>query len=572
MYLKKILAFLIIYLFINFISFSQVVNDAQLLKSENWIYDALEILNLENRTTVFLDNKPLSVGELKFYFSQIDFETLSDSGKNLYQQVEEYLFTTKYLWKNWKSQNKNKDSATRLSIGLNLNPEFYGRTNKSIPSTIEYFYKDWPLNVPLIFGISNYVALQLDCFLGKNFESSVSPTSFTNIPLSDFEREYEYPKFTYGNIGSNFGDWGLSATIGKEGFSIGDTKLGSVIYNSTFETDAYSVFSVYSPNFKYNLIFSQVDYKKFLYLHNFNLKLFPNLKISFTEGCLRNGGFELRFLNPTMILHSFYSASTYSRDSNSSYDLGNHYCSYMGITIDFTPIKNLRLYALWAQTELQTKDELKYFSGKLLPDGFGLQIGADFLIPQKNQRFYLLNIESLYTSPFLYLKQSPEWSMVRIRNDKKHSKDVISWLGTPFGPDSFALTCSLIYQQPQKWTIGVGNLFIMKGEIDKHTLLETSPATDENNGQLYPSYYPSVAYELGLYNSKEEAISIAQKKGLTGIIQYRNDFSLFGEYYLLSNLKVSLEGTYSLIFNGNHIKGNFQQGFEVKFSCIYKVF
>ena len=85
----------------------QIVNDSQLLKSDSWIYEALSTLSLESQDTLFLDTKPISVGELKFYFSQIDFEKLSDSGKSLYQQVEKFLFSTKYFGKIIKTSKKN---------------------------------------------------------------------------------------------------------------------------------------------------------------------------------------------------------------------------------------------------------------------------------------------------------------------------------------------------------------------------------------------------------------------------------------------------------------------------------
>ena len=582
---KKFQHFFSILLFIFFSLgkiHSQVINNSQLLKQDNWIYKALEKLSLETQTFIFSDTKPISVGELKFYLSEIkaskNFEKLSSYGKVLYNKIEKYLYTTKYLGKNTDSKIFPKNSATRFYTELKLNPEFYVRTNKDIPSSIKYFYKDWPLTLPLFFGISENVALQLDLLYGKNYESSVSGEAFTNIPLKDGEREYEYPKFAYGSFGNSFSNWGFSATLAKESFSIGNTKLGSIIYNSTFETDGYSVLSAYSSNFKYNLIFSQVDYQKYLYLHNFNIKLFPNFKISITEGCLRNGPIELRFFNPTMILHSFYAASFYSKENGEKYNLGNHYSSYLGITVDFMPIKNLRLYSLVAVTEFQLPDEITSAKGKMVPNGYGIQIGADFLLPTKNKNSFLLNYEAIYTSPYLYIKHSPAWSMINFRNDFKHSNNVISWLGSPFGPDTFAFSSSIEYEKTKKMKISFQNLFTMKGEIQGKTLLETnSPKTpledsDENSDKtLYPAYYPLVAYNLGLL-TEDEAIAKAQTQGLTGTIQYKNDFILSGDFYITAKITVSGEAIYTLIFNSNHIKNDFQQGFEFKLSFSFNVF
>lgn len=550
-------------LFSNFSA--QVVNDSQLLKSDNWIYDALETLSLETQNPIFLDTTPISVGELKFYLSQIeskiDFETLSKANEKLYLQIKEYLYTTKYFGKNSNLKIFPEDSAARFFFNTKINPEIYLRSNKNIAPTINYFYDDWLLSFPTIAGISENVALEIDLFFGKDYESSINPSSTSNIPSSN-EREFEYPVFAYGNVGNNFGNWGFSASIGKEGFSIGDTKLGSIIYNSTFETDAYSVLSAYSSNLKYNLIFSQVDSTKFLYLHNFNIKLFQFIKIGFTEGGLRNGPIELRFLNPSMFVHSFYAAEDYEKNENSK-----NYCSYMGITLDIFPTKNLRLYALWAQTELQTSSELKNSYGKMFPDGYGIQTGIDFLIPSKKEGILKFNIEGLYTTPYLYVKQSPDWSMVKIEKKYGQHSDKASWLGTPFGPDTFALSCSFGFEKPQKSAIELQNLFLMKGNIGINTLLETTTI----DGKKYPSYYPVTAYQLGVLD-EEAAISEARHKGLTGTIQYRNDLSLSGEYYFFDFFKVAAEGTYTMIFNNNHEKGNFQQGFELKLVCGFNLF
>ena len=551
-------------LFSNFSA--QVLNDSQLLKSDNWIYEALETLSLEAKNPIFLDTSPISVGELKFYLSQIesqlDFENLSEGKEKLYLQIKEYLYTTKYLGKNSNLKIFPEDSAAKISISTKINPEVYLRSNKEISPNLNYYYDDWFLSFPAIAGIAENVALEIDLFFGKDYESSINPDSISNIPNSDSEREFEYPVFAYGNVGNNFGNWGFSATVGKEGFAIGDTKLGSIIYNSTFETDAYSVLSAYSSNFKYNLIFSQVDSKKFLYFHNFNIKLFQFIKIGFTEGGLRNGPVELRFLNPTMFVHSFYSANDYQKTEGNK-----NYCSYMGITLDIFPIKNLRLYALWAQTELQTSSELKNQHAKMVPDGYGLQTGIDFLLPSKTDGFYKFNIEGLYTTPYLYIKQSPEWSMVKLEKKYGQSTDKASWLGTPFGPDTFALSCSFGYEKPQKSAIELQNLFLMKGQIGLNTLLETTTI----DGKKYPSYYPITAYELGVSDEKD-AISKARHKGLSGTIQYRNDLSLSGEYYFFDFFKVAAEGTYTMIFNNNHEKGNFQQGFELKLVCGFNLF
>ena len=80
---KKILVLLILSLSF-FTTFAQVTNDSQLLKENHWVYDAIYTLSFESKEVLFLDTPPISVGEIKFYLKQINYDTLSHSGKNLY--------------------------------------------------------------------------------------------------------------------------------------------------------------------------------------------------------------------------------------------------------------------------------------------------------------------------------------------------------------------------------------------------------------------------------------------------------------------------------------------------------
>ena len=528
-----------------------MLNNAQLLKPGNWIYEAMQDLSTESRNAIFLDTQPISVGELKFYLSKINYESLSESGKALYSKVEKYLYTSNsILYPN--------DSASKIYVNVKLTPEYYLRTNKEIPSTAGKYFESYPLEVPIMFGFSENLAFQFDYFYGKNRDGYLSLDTFTNIPLEN-ENDYEYPRWAYGNLGKQFSTWGYTVSFGKEGLTIGNSKLGSVIYNSTFETDFYSVFSAYSENIKYNLIVSQVDSKRFLYLHNFNMKLLPNLKFSFTEGGLKNENFELRFLNPMMIVHAFYSASDYGEPLQ--------YSSYMGITLDYQPIKNLRLYVIYSQNELQAGSELDSDEGKSKPDSIGVQMGFDYIIPNKNQNYFKINVESIYNTPFLYLKQTPDISLIKYEPAHSEETQYVNYIGSPFGSDVFALNLSIDYKKPQKWTVGFNNLLTIKGEINGNKILNSK---DSENNYIY---YPSVKY--GYAENAEEvakAVALGRRIKLTGTVQYRNDTSLSFEYFFSDKLKVATEGTYSFIINNKNVQGDFKQGFELKLAVSYNLF
>ena len=255
------------------------------------------------------------------------------------------------------------------------------------------------------------------------------------------------------------------------------------------------------------------------------------------------------------------------------YDLGFSYCAYLGINLDYYPVENLRLYLLWAQTEFQLPSELTSKYGKMLPDGYGIQTGFDLVIPTQQKGYYTGNLEVLYTAPYLYVEQSPDWSLINFRFDKMNQHtDVASWIGTPYGPDTFALITSFGYKQPEKWSANLEYLLSMKGCINADTLLEKAQSKkDPADPTLYPSYYPSVSEKLGLEDT-EDAIKRSRASGLTGTIQYKNSISLSGEYYITKKLIAAAKGTYVFVFNNNHEKNNFQQGLQLKLSLTYNIF
>ena len=86
---------------------------------------------------------------------------------------------------------------------------------------------------------------------------------------------------------------------------VGKTQTGSVIYNSTFETDAYVQLNFYSPHIRYGMYVAEISKDKFMYIHRIEARPFKWIRLGVLEGTLVARPFEFRFLNPLMIMHSF---------------------------------------------------------------------------------------------------------------------------------------------------------------------------------------------------------------------------------------------------------------------------
>ena len=391
------------------------------------------------------------------------------------------------------------------------------------------------------------------------------------MPYRNGDVEFLFPRFAYGSLAGSFNGWGANIHIGKEGFQIGDTKIGSVIYNKTFETDAYINLNLFSKYFKYSMDIVQISNEKWFYLHQFTVRPHNTFKISVLEGSMLNAPFEIRYLNPLMVMHQYASWVDYDSDGLVGIYGENHFCAYLAGLFDWQPFENLRIYGLYAQNELQLPTE-RTRTGVLAPDSLGGQLGFELKIPF-NGGYWNGFAEALYASPFLYVKQNPESSLYRSRRDNLVNDDSISsWVGSPFGPDSFGIKAGVGYELPGKWSANLSYFFLEKGENGFNLFDEAN-----KNKDGYYTYYPWVYYNLnrgGSDDSKQydKAYAEASNMWISGTPMYVNQISAEGEYFVNKKLSVALRTIYTFIFNAAHEEGRFAHGVEFDFSLSYTLF
>jgi len=548
--MKKIV-FTLLISFLTFSLFAKSGNSTQVIKSGHWIYDDLEALCMEAKTEFFFETQPMSIGEMKFYFKRIPYEKLSDSGKVLYEKVKAFL-------------NKNDDFFPELELRLfgniKVNPEFYYKSNKDVNWSFNYYFRDFFITIPLIIGFSDYVTIEPDFMIGKNQPSIAKSDNFTNIVYAGDQFEFTFPRFAYGSAGHAFDKWGIDFSIAKEGLQIYNTQLGSILYNRTFETDMYCSLRLYTEYLKYTLHVAEVDNTKFLYLHQVDLRPFKWLKVNVLEGSLLNAPFELRYLNPFILMHQFGSWEQYGHlltENEHKYYGEGHFCAYFGLMFEIIPFKNFKIYGMYAQNEILDMGGSRSDRSLSVPDSIGGQLGFQYDINLPEKGIIKTHLEGVYTSPYLYIKQSPDWSLYRLRDNMQTSGDTSSWIGSPFGPDCFAVTLNAEYDTQEKWKAGIGYIFSIHGENTAESLFsqKTNVGTVEEPEEIY-SYYPYVQYKLA--DDDENRIK-ARDKGrymwMTGEKTYKHQIKLSGSYSFLDNLSVYGQTVYTIqIFNNeiNH--------------------
>lgn len=550
---KKVLAGLCFLFAFEFSVSSQIVSDMQVIQADHWIYDALNILCAETKTVPLSGNAPLNVAEIKMTLSQIDEEKLSENGMELFEKAWEYL-----------KEKPFGIQAGALNIWGNalVTPEFYARSNPEIPFSLRYNLQNNILSFPLGIAFSDYFIIETEPFVGKAHSEIQKFGNFGNIPTDFTRTEFEMPRRATFTAGMAFDKWGFYLAMGKEGLRHGNGLFGSLCYNDTFETDFYSQLNLYTERFKYTMDINQVQRDRFLYLHQVEFTLFKNLKISAMEGSFVNAPFELRFLNPLMFMHSFGGWYEYQSDEEKAwYGNESHFCAYLCFLVDFAPFKNTRFYFNYAQTEVNLPWEIG-----AVPGGNGFQFGCELKFDAPDNGYWIFGAEAIYTSPYLWIKNGKEWSMLTWREPPNNGEGsvITSWVGSTLAPNSMGGQLKFGYQKTRKWNAEFDWVFTASGED-----LTNNWSKDSTNG--YYDYFPSVRVDNNLGNNEEE-LNKANNVWLQGVVEYKNQAAIQGTYIINEHFSVSGKAVYTFVFNNNHVNNNFQSGVEFDISGTYRLF
>lgn len=586
--MKRFISILILAATITAHGFSQVINDTQIFNPDSDIYLTAKQLQMENSIFFFTQNTPISAGELKLYLNQLDYEKLSDESKVLYDELSSRLY---------RKTNFLTEDDVQFYFNPGVNVEGYYKSNKNIPWSHSYFFKDNVLTCPVNIGFGNLFAIQSDFFLGKNHIAAQKAESFTNIPLNIKEFEFFFPTYAYGSTGQTYNKWGWNFHIGKQGKTVGDTLTGSIIYNKTFETDSYTEFSVFSNFLKYSFDLVHVSANRmdnfqldntdrFMYLHQYDVRLFKKLKFSVIEGTLVANPLQLRYFNPLIFMHQYGGRADVSTPDSTGIYGDNYaiyretnYCAYFAAMLEFIPFRNTRFYALYNQVELQLPYERAQARGRYYPNSLGVQAGAEYNLNLKNSGTMNFAIEGVYTSPYIYVKQTPSASLFRVRTDMQTKQPVYSWIGTPFGPDCLAAQFKFNYKPNKKLECEFDYVISAKGNNDFDMFGKTYTFNTEEDGTgkelTAYSYYPSVLYYLiqkGYPKTYDELYEDAIDLSITGIPVITNQFCVKASYAITKQAKVNGKVVYDYIVNSNHLKNEKQNGVELALSIQYKLF
>ncbi len=559
----------------------------ELVRAGSWVYDAFAALTIETGMVDFSDQAPLSVAELRTYFDEIDYDILSPAGRTLYRRLEDFFDDD--------DLSLNLD-ILQLGVRPELNLEGYYKFNDKLPWTYGRYDKQPLLFAPVFLNLGDWVTLDMDLELGINKKQMEKKDDYTNVPLDVKQLNADFPRTGYLSTGYRFTDkTGANLRVGMGEQDVGRSLTGSIIQSRYFTGSSWANLEIYNPNVRYNMNVTQFNVDKYMYTHRFDFRFFNKLHLSVMESTLVYGPMELRFLNPLTIFHGMHNWKDYfgknyhTGEENFGWD--ESACAYLAATASYALTNRLRIYGLYAQNQLQLPSEVT--ENDSTPNAMGGQLGLESYIPLASGYLHSW-LEGSYTTPYMYIKESPNWSMARGYTENIGYSDtadaLYEWIGSPFGPDTIAGKLAVGYEVPGRWSLTASGLFMARGEMSGTKIYDNSwwhgnDSYFANNmaprkNMPYPTYNTDDDVKAWAFpNSKMQGKETAKKKqGLStpsslngGATEYVLNAALKLNYEPFDYLSLQVQPSYTYVINSGNVEGKTRHGPELSISIKIKI-
>lgn len=556
--MKKLAAALAAFFALSCCAFARGAQE--LVESGHWIYDSLTAISLESKILNFSGTAPLSIQQVKLILDEIDYDSLSESGRADYDRIIRYC--------DEKPLGLVFSDIVTLGVEPELNIEGFYKTNSDIGWVWNRYERGHLLDAPFSVSVSDFVTMKMDVYLSQNRGASLHNYNYTNILYDADDFDINFPDTGYLSTGVMLTKkTGLKFDLGSGSHSVGRTLTGSMIWSDYLTGTSYARIEIFSPNFRYEGGITQFNVNKYFYHHQMDVRLWKKFQITFLEGLLVYSSMELRYLNPWTVFHGFAAWREYDDTDN---DPESNTCDYFGVNFQFVPLKNTRFYGLFAMTQYQTPYETSNYSDSPTPNGLGVQGGNETFIPYKSGRFHFA-IEGSWADPYLYIKESPDWSMVRTYSENMGDKAIFyEWLGSPFGPDTISGELTFGYEVPDKWSLDFIYLYMARGEQSGTSVFDNMKASDGSNlwgGQRRHFDTNDSTYTKDwAYPNKDSQDDWEDKRDSvcpTGTPEFVNRISLRGAYRFNKHVKMTFQPSYVIILNHNHEHNENAYGLEI---------
>ena len=528
--MKKLL--IILFAFLLFPGFSLFAAPFDMILVGDPVLEDMRFLSLESGRAILSFTPPLAPAEVRQFLDSINDSDLSSPGREAYYRILKRL----------SPEAKLNLTSDNFAVFMNINSTFEARTRFNADIDWYPLYPEIApvLAVPIRFFFFNTLQLYIEPSVHATPEHYDRKHFGLNVPYGQQYFDITQPLRAFIAAGGSW--WNFQLGRDKIFFGTGNTGSLSIADNSAYYE--YIRFSLFSRFFKYSLLVSQMPLRvtdnfytgvldpedlvnttqRNFYLHRLDFKFWNVLSIGVMEGLMvGNSPLEIRYLNPLMIFHSFYSSSDYEMgwgaDPGNNNPMGHMNGSFFSVEINWHIIKSLSVYGQFVMNELALGSEKGDTAEP--PNGVGFMAGINYShsFDSWGARFFL---EFIYTYPYLYLNSSPFASFIKMRRvETSKQKYLYYYMGYP--RDTMALSLGTRFFRNDELNIGGRFSWICSGEHNRDGLVYDFEVSNKAFDKRTPSGTAEHKFIASVSARWKPLTYMSFNGSLTGIISHNNN-------------------------------------------------
>lgn len=380
---------------------------------------------------------PVSYAELEAVLRRVDVERLPEE---LVDQYRELLHTL-------------SEEAIQVpfgTVGIETTTEAYLHTSGDAGEWLYWYPDRQPLvSLPLQVMPLPGLAIDFDLDFRKNYPifrgyestyETVNPDPWSNIPGDLRETDIQFP--FHALLSAAGRGWSVVFGRSRIGWGLGHT--GSLLLSDHVDYHDFLMASVTGGLASFRALYLDLepwldgggtDPERLYLARRIELRPARWFTLTASEALVFHGKpIELRYLNPLMVLHSWFIP-----------DYGN---SMINLEASVRPVSGLELYAHLAIDQLQSKLEEERAYAADEPEALGYLAGARYVAPLPGAASWLtFGTEWVFLDPWMYIGRSVMGSFtyrrrVQAENVLPAGTKIIveKSLGYPAGPDYYGIT------------------------------------------------------------------------------------------------------------------------------------
>ena len=419
---------------------------------------------------------PMSYAELDLVLRGIDVDRLPPA------LIEQYRAARAHV-ANGQSNGSAADTRAAGTIGLTATAEAYLHTSDDADEW-RYWYPDRRPMISIPFRISPFpgFAISADLDWRRNYPilpgyETINADPRFNVLSDLLETDVQFP--FHALVAAAGSRW--SVQLGRSRIGWGLSHTGSLLLSDHVDYHDFAMASVFGNIATYRALYLDLepwvtgaapDPDRAYLAHRIELRPWRWLSLAANEAMVfHDTVMELRYLNPLMILHSWF--------------IPNYGNSMINLEAAARPVSGLEVWAHLAIDQVQSaiEEERGYADGE--PEALGYLAGAEYVLPLtgRDATWLTLGTEWVYTDPWMYIGRDLLGSFsYRRRVQAEHvppagAKVIVEKsLGYPAGPDFYGITGYGRLGIDGRWTVSAEGGFYAHGE---NTIARVLPADDQ---------------------------------------------------------------------------------------------